>query len=89
MVPNSNLQVPIPQNLLFARFGVDTVFPLAKNCPKALPKSFKNETFYPITFHRLDFLKTFQDVDASAINIKLILLTMTNLVHVPWGLFSA
>ena len=87
MVLNSNLQVPIPENSSFVRFGADKSAHWLKNCPKALPN---NETFYPITFHiPIRFSKIFQDVDASAINIKLILLTMTNLVHVPWGLFNA
>ena len=87
MALNSNLQVPIPENSSFARFGVDTVSTLAKKLPKA-PKLFNMILFIlQLVIYRLDFSKIFQNVDAIVINMKLVLLTMTNLVHVPWGLF--
>ena len=75
MVLNSNLQVPIPESSSYTRFGVDTASPLAKTPEK--PQIVQNETFYPVTFiYRLDFSQNLPNVDAIAIIMKLVLLTM-------------
>ena len=57
MVLNSNLKVPIPETLSFARFGVDKVSPLAKT-PQKAPKFFKMRLFILQLFrYRLDLSK--------------------------------